>query len=183
MAEVFSNSITRAVGIMTSWSGSTIGAAGTSITVTANTGIGVSDLVVNSNFIAGTKVAQIDGTTIYTDFNSTNTASASSQIVKFLGPTTAYTSPAATKSILIGGTFANNTESSVNLTIEVYDSSVGVTSTGSAAIASKIPVPTGSSFVISDAGKTLLEASDEIRVYCDSVNGVDVNLSILQGVS
>jgi len=183
MAEVFSNSITRAVGIMTSWSGSTIGAAGTSITVTANTGIGVSDLVDNSNFIAGTKVAQIDGTTIYTDFNSTNTASASSQVVKFLGPTTAYTSPAATKSILIGGTFANNTESSVNLTIEVYDSSVGVTSTGSAAIASKIPVPTGSSFVISDAGKTLLEASDEVRVYCDTVNGVDVNLSILKGVS
>jgi hypothetical protein len=168
---------------MTSWSGSTIGAAGTSITVTANTGIGVSDLVDNSNFIAGTKVAQIDGTTIYTDFNSTNTASASSQVVKFLGPTTAYTSPAATKSILIGGTFANNTESSVNLTIEVYDSSVGVTSTGSAAIASKIPVPTGSSFVISDAGKTLLEASDELRVYCDSVDGIDVNLSILQGVS
>ena len=183
MAEVFSNSITRAVGIITSYSGSTIGASGTSITVTANTGIGVSDLVVNSNFIAGTKVAQIDGTTIYTDFNSTNTASASSQVVKFLGPTTAYTSPAATKSILIGGTFANNTESSVNLTIEVYDSSVGVTSTGSAAIASKIPVPTGSSFVISDTGKTLLEASDELRVYCDSVDGIDVNLSILQGVS
>ena len=183
MAEVFSNSITRAVGIITSYSGSTIGASGTSITVTANTGIGVSDLVVNSNFIAGTKVAQIDGTTIYTDFNSTNAASASSQTVKFLGPTTAYTSPAATKSILIGGTFANNTESSVNLTIEVYDSSVGVTSTGSAAIASKIPVPTGSSFVISDAGKTLLEASDELRVYCDSVDGIDVNLSILQGVS
>ena len=182
MAEVFTNSITRAVGIITSYSGSTIGASGTSITVTANTGIGVSDLVVNSNFIAGTKVAQIDGTTIYTDFNSTNTASASSQVVKFLGPTTAYTSPAATKSILIGGTFANNTESSVNLTIEVYDSSVGVTSTGSAAIASKIPVPTGSSFVISDAGKTLLEASDELRVYCDSVDGIDVNLSILQGV-
>jgi hypothetical protein len=171
------------VGIITSYSGSTIGASGTSITVTANTGIGVSDLVDNSNFIAGTKVAQIDGTTIYTDFNSTNTASASSQVVKFLGPTTAYTSPAATKSILIGGTFANNTESSVNLTIEVYDSSVGVTSTGSAAIASKIPVPTGSSFVISDAGKTLLEASDELRVYCDSVDGIDVNLSILQGVS
>jgi len=183
MAEVFTNSITRAVGIITSYSGSTIGASGTSITVTANTGIGVSDLVDNSNFIAGTKVAQIDGTTIYTDFNSTNTASASSQVVKFLGPTTAYTSPAATKSILIGGTFANNTESSVNLTIEVYDSSVGVTSTGSAAIASKIPVPTGSSFVISDAGKTLLEASDEVRVYCDTVNGVDVNLSILRGVS
>ena len=183
MAETFANSITRAVGIITSYSGSTIGAAGTSITVTANTGIGVSDLVENSNFLAGTKVAQISGTTIYTDRNSTNTSSATSQIVKFLGPTTAYTSASGVKSIIIGGTFANNTESQVNLTVEVYDSSVGVTSTGSAAIASKIPVPNGSSFVISDAGKTLLEASDEIRVYCDTANGVDVNLSILKGVS
>ena len=167
---------------MTSYSGSTIGAAGTSITVTANTGIAVSDLVVNSNFLAGTKVNLIDGTTIYTDRNSTNTASASSQTVKFLGPTTSYTSPAATKSILIGGTFANNTDDSVNLTVEVLDNSVGA-ATGAVAIASKIPVPNGSSFVISDAGKTLLEAGDEVRVYCDTVNGVDVNLSILQGVN
>tara|TARA_B100000029_G_scaffold205347_1_gene203284 strand:+ start:1067 stop:1615 length:549 start_codon:yes stop_codon:yes gene_type:complete len=182
MAETFANSISRAVGIMTSYSGSTIGAAGTSITVTANTGIAVSDLVVNTNFIAGTKVHSISGTTIYTDRNSTNAASASSQTVKFLGPTTAYTSPSATKSILIGGTFANNTDSPVDLTVEVLDNSVGA-ATGAVAIASKIPVPNGSSFVISDAGKTLLEAGDEIRVYCDTVNGVDVNLSILQGVN
>ena len=182
MAESFANSLTRAVGIMTSYSGSIIGAAGTSITVTANTGIAVSDLVVNSNFLAGTKVNLIDGTTIYTDRNSTNGASASNQIVQFLGPTTAYTSPSAVKSILIGGTFANNTDSPVDLTVEVLDNSVGA-ATGAVAIASKIPVPNGSSFVISDAGKTLLEAGDEIRVYCDTVNGVDVNLSILQGVN
>ena len=121
--------------------------------------------------------------TVFTDKNSTNTASASSQIVKFLGPTTAYTSPAATKSIIIGGTFANNTNNSVNLTVEVYDTTVGVTSTGSVAIASKIPVPSGSSFVISDTGKTLLEAGDELKVYCDTTDAVDVSLSILTGVN
>jgi hypothetical protein len=183
MAEAFSNSITRAVGIVTTYSGSTIGAAGTTITVTANTGIGVSDLVDNQHFIAGTRVAQIDGTTIYTDRDSTNTSSATSQTVRFLGPTTSYTSPAATKSIIIGGTFANNTQNSVNLTVEVLDSSVGVTSTGAVAIASKIPIPAGSSFVISDTGKTLLEATDELRVYCDTANAVDVSLSILTGVN
>jgi hypothetical protein len=183
MAEAFSNSITRAVGIVTTYSGSTIGAAGTTITVTANTGIGVSDLVDNQHFIAGTRVAQIDGTTIYTDRDSTNTSSATSQTVRFLGPTTSYTSPAATKSIIIGGTFANNTQNSVNLTVEVLDSSVGVTSTGAVAIASKIPIPAGSSFVISDTGKTLLEGTDELRVYCDTANAVDVSLSILTGVN
>ena len=183
MAEAFSNKVARAAGIMTSYSGSTIGAGSTAITVTANTGIGVSFLVDNANFIAGTKVHSIDGTTIYVDKSSTNTASATSQTVKFLGPTTAYTSPSATKSIIIGGTFANNTQNSVNLTVEVYDTTVGVTSTGSVAIASKIPVPSGSSFVISDTGKTLLEGGDELKVYCDSDGAIDVSLSILTGVN
>ena len=179
MAEAFSNSLTRAAGIVTSYSGSTVAAGSTAITVTANTGIGVSDLVDNQHFIAGTKVQQIDGTTIYTDRASTNTASATSQVVRFLGPTTAYTSPSATKSILIGGTFANNTSNSVNLTVESYDQSAEV----GVAIASKIPVPAGSSFVISDVGKTLLEAQDELRVYCDVADAIDVSLSILTGVN
>jgi len=188
MAEAFSNKVVRSAGIVTSYSGSTIGAGGTTITVTAITGIGVSFLVDNQNFVAGTRVHStlpVSGGvgTVFTDKNSTNTASASSQIVKFLGPTTAYTSPAATKSIIIGGTFANNTNNSVNLTVEVYDTTVGVTSTGSAAIASKIPVPSGSSFVISDTGKTLLEAGDELKVYCDTTDAVDVSLSILTGVN
>ena len=188
MAEAFSNQVARAAGIVTSYSGSTIGAGSTTITVTSITGIGVSFLVDNQNFIAGTKVHStlpVSGGvgTVFTDKNSTNTSSASSQVVKFLGPTTAYTSPSATKSIIIGGTFANNTNNSVNLTVEVYDTSVGVTSTGSVAIASKIPVPGGSSFVISDTGKTLLEAEDELKVYCDTEDAIDVSLSILTGVN
>jgi len=188
MAEAFSNQVARAAGIVTSYSGSTIGAGSTTITVTSITGIGVSFLVDNQNFIAGTKVHStlpVSGGvgTVFTDKSSTNTASASSQVVKFLGPTTAYTSPSATKSIIIGGTFANNTNNSVNLTVEIYDTSVGVTSTGSVAIASKIPVPGGSSFVISDTGKTLLEAGDELKVYCDTADAIDVSLSILTGVN
>ena len=188
MAEAFSNTVARAAGIVTSYSGSTVAAGSTAITVTAITGIGASFLVDNQHFIAGTKVVQtlpVSGGvgTVFTDRNSTNATSATSQTVRFLGPTTAYTSPAATKSILIGGTFANNTNNNVNLTVEIYDSSVGVTSTGSVAIASKIPVPSGSSFVISDTGKTLLEAGDELKIYCDTANAIDVSLSILTGVN
>ena len=187
MAEAFSNKVARAAGIVTSYSGSTVAAGSTAITVTALTGIGVSFLVDNQHFIAGTKVVSTSAVsggvgTVFTDRNSTNTSSASSQTVRFLGPTTAYTST-STKSVIIGGTFANNTSNSVNLTVEVYDSSVGVTSTGSVAIASKIPVPAGSSFVISDTGKTLLESSDELKVYCDSEGAIDVSLSILTGVN
>ena len=63
--------------------------------------------------------------------------------------------------------------------MNVSDNSSGIT----AAIASKIPVPSGSSFVISDTGKTLLEANDKVEVYCDTDNAIDINLSILTGVN
>lgn len=179
MAESFSNSLTRAAGIVTTSSSGSIGITTNLITGISTAGVTIGDLIDNGNYIAGTKVSTIGSGQVVADRNSTNTAATSSQIVRFLGVTTAYTSPSATKSILVGGTFANNTNSQVSLTVEVYDNSAGI----SAAIASKVPVPAGSSFVISDAGKTVLEGDDVIRIYCDSNNALDINLSILTGVA
>ena len=159
MAESFVNSITRTVGVITSYAGSSISAGSTSMTVTANTGIGVSDLVVNEHFIGGTKVTQIDGTTIYADTTSTNTSAASNQVIKFLGVQTCYTSDAGTKSILVGGTLTNNEGSQVKVTVETRDTSAGV----NANLVYDAPIPAGSSMIISDAGKTILEATDDIR--------------------
>ena len=178
MAESFSNSLTRAAGLVVTKTGATVAAASTEITVSANTGIYVGQLIDNQHYIAGTKVHSINGTTINADRVSTNTASAGSQVVDFLGVTTAFTA-SSEKSILIGGTFANNTNNQVKLTVELFDSDPGI----SVAIASKIPVPAGSSFVISDVGKTILEANDEIRIYCDTASAIDASLSILTGVS
>ena len=177
MAEAFSNKVARAAGIVTTMTGGAIGITTNLITGISTTSVAVNDLVDNSNYILGTKVSSIGVSSVTCDRNSTNTAAATAQSVKFLGPTTCYASSG--KSILVGGTFANNTNSSVNLTVQLYDNSV----TTEVGIAAKIPVPNGSSFVISDAGKTVMEASDEIRIYCDSENAIDATLSILTGVS
>ena len=182
MAEAFSNKLTRAAGIVTTSSSGSIGVTTTIITGISTVGVAVSDLVDNANFIAGTKVTGYGAAAsqVVVDQTSTNTATVtSSAIVNFLGMTTAYTSAAATKSILIGGTFANNTNGQVGLTVEVTDTSASVT----VAVASKIPVPAGSSFVISDTGKTLLESGDSIKIYCDTANAIDANISILTGVN
>ena len=178
MAEAFSNKVARAAGIVTSMTGGAIGVTTNLITGISTVGIAVSDLVDNGNYILGTKVTNIGVSSVTCDRDSTNTAAATAQNVKFLGPTTAYTST-STKSILVGGTFCNNTGSSVNLTVQVWDNSVST----EVALAGKIPVPNGSSFVITDAGKTVLESSDEVRIYCDSNNAIDATLSILTGVS
>ena len=65
------------------------------------------------------------------------------------------------------------------VTVNVWDNSAS-TEVG---LAVKIPVPNGSSFVITDTGKTMLETMDEIRVYVDSDNAIDVTASILKGVT
>ena len=178
MAEAFSNKLARATGIVSTSTGGAVGILTNLITGISTVHVAVNDLVDTGHFILGTKVNNIGVSSVTCDRDSTNTAAATNQSVKFLGVTTAYTST-STKSILVGGTFANNTSSSVNLTVSVWDNSAST----EVAIAGKIPVPNGSSFVITDAGKTVLESSDEIRIYCDSENAIDATLSILTGVS
>ena len=178
MAEAFSNSIKGAVGIITTNSSAgSIGAAATVITGISTVGVAVSDMVVNQHFRGGTKVYSIGAGLVTCTKASTNTTAATSQDVDFLGPTTAYTS--STKSILIGGTFANLAPDQVKIYVELHDSS-GEANTN---ICNDIPVPTGSSFVISDAGKTVMEANDQIVVYSNTATAVDVTLSVLTGVS
>ena len=187
MAESFTNKIVRAAGIVsTTDAGAAIGAGASAITSINTADLNVGDLVVYEDFGAGAKIHSItNATSLLVDRSSTNTAAATGQIVKFLGVTTAYTSPAATKSILIGGTFANLTHNDINIYVEVVDQSLatGPIGVSSAQLASDIPIPNGSSFVISEAGKTILEAFDQVTVYCDTADAVDVNLAILSGVS
>ena len=178
MAEAFSNKLSRAVGVVTSSTGGSIGITTNLITGISTGGVTVADLVDTGNYLAGTKVSSIGAGQVIVDRDSTNTAAASSQNVKFLTPHTLYTSTGV-KTILIGGTVANNTNGQVGLTVEVTDTSASIT----VAVASKIPVPAGSSFVISDTGKTLLEGDDKVKIYVDANNAIDVSLSILTGVN
>ena len=178
MAESFVNALAKSAGIVTTSSNCSVGAGATIISGISSVNLEVGYLVNNQHFRGGTKVVSVDSTSqITVDKASTNTSDVNQQPVSFLGATAAYTSPAGTKSILIGGTFSNLTNNNINITVEVV---TGVTST---TIANDIPVPTGSSFVISDAGKTVMAGDDVINVYCDTENSVDVTLGILQGVN
>ena len=187
MAEAFTNKIVRAVGIVSTFSTASIGVGASAITSIETTHLNVGDLVVNQHFRSGAKIYSItNATSLLVDRTSTNTAAATNQIVKVLGVTTAFTSSSTDKSILIGGTFANLTENDVNIYVEIVDQSLavaGAAGISSVQLVSDIPIPNGSSFVISEAGKTVLEQNDQVTVYCDTANAVDVTLAILSGVS
>ena len=178
MAEAFSNKVARAAGIVSTSTGGAVGILTNLITGISTVDVAINDVIDNQHFILGTKVTAVGVASVTCDRDSTNTAAATAQGVNFLGVTTAYTST-GTKSILVGGTFANNTTQSVNLSVTVWDNSAST----EVSIAGNIPVPNGSSFVITDAGKTVLESSDEVRLYCDTKNAIDATLSILTGVS
>ena len=178
MAEQFSNAVKRRCGIVSTSTGGSIGIQTNLITGISTVHVAVNDLVSNEHFLAGSKVTAIGVNSTTVDSDSTNTGAASNQTVKYLGVTTAYKSD-GTKSVLIGGSFANNTTSQVQLTVNIWDNSAS-TEVG---LAANIPVPQGSSFVISDTGKTVLESSDEVRIYCDTANAIDATLSVLTGVS
>ena len=185
MAEAFSNKLARAVGVVSTSSAGTIGPLSNLITGVSTTGLTAGDLVDNVHYIAGTKILNFGtaASQVVCDRDSTNTAAANSQNVKFLTKSDVYQSGGAIKSIIIGGTFANLTESSIQVSVEVYDNSAAGTANSTSLLASDIPIPAGSSFVISEAGKTVIEQDDQVRVYCDTANAVDVNLAILSGVS
>ena len=176
MAEVFTNALKKAVGVVTTSSSGSIGITSTIITGISTVGVSVGYLVDNGNFIGGSKVSVIGAGQVTVDSTSTNTTATSTQSVSFVGLTTAYASTGL-KSILIGGTLANNTTNQVSATVQVSSGSTSYN------LLYKVPVPAGSSVVISDAGKTLLNASDEIRVGSSVANSLDVTLAILQGVS
>ena len=91
MAEAFSNKVARAVGVVTTSTGASIGISTNLITGISTSGVSVNDLVDTGNYIAGTKVSSIGSGQVVVDRDSTNTASATSQIVKFLQPQDLYT--------------------------------------------------------------------------------------------
>ena len=92
MAEAFTNKLVRAAGIVsTTDSTAAIGANATAITNIQTANLHVGDLVVNQNFRAGAKIREItNSSAVVVDRASTNTSATTSQIVKFLGVTTAF---------------------------------------------------------------------------------------------
>lgn len=175
MAESFTNQLTSAAGIVTTSNNGSIGVSTTLITGISTNGVSVGDMVKSTFFRGAAKVSVIGAGQVNLDKTSTNTTSKTGQTVSFMGKSTAFT--ATEKSILVGGTFANLTENTIHVNVEV-----GIGNTF-ALIAHDIPIPQGSSFVISDAGKTILRANEVINLYCDTASAVDSSLSILSGVT
>ena len=87
---------------------------------------------------------------------------------------TVYTVPGSTTSIIIGLTVANLTSNSVTVDVKINRASLNDISIGV-----NLPIPSGGS-LDALAGKVVLETTDVITVTCDTLNGIDTALSVME---
>ena len=84
---------------------------------------------------------------------------------------------ATTKSLMIAGTIANTTTTSMNVSVKKYDNSA----TAGKFIFKNAPLPAGSSL---ELPKVVLQTSDKIQAQTDDASGnCDVHLQLLTDVS
>ena len=84
-------------------------------------------------------------------------------------PATVYTVPALTTTVVIGFMISNLLGSLVEVTVEAASTNIGT----------NLPIPAGASMSALE-GKLVLEAADVLTVECDTLNGVEVILSLME---
>jgi hypothetical protein len=183
MAESFANKSVRRVGVTTSVTTASIGIATDRITNISTFNVAVGALVDTNYFIGGTRVTAVNvasnfgiGGSITVDSTSTNVSTALTQTVGFHSMT-AIDTPTE-KTILVAGTLANNTANQVtaSVVLEQHDNE-------SINVVHDVPIPSGSSLVLSDAGKLVVGIGSTLSIAVDANQGVDVSFSLLRGVT
>lgn len=183
MAESFANKSQRRVGVTTTVRTASIGVATDRITNISTFNVAVGAVVDATQFIGGTRVLTINtasnfGTSgeITVDSTSTNISAATTQTVGFHS-VTAIDTPTE-KTILVAGTLANNTTSQrkASVILSQHDNE-------HINIVHEVPIPAGSSLVLSDAGKLVVGIGSTLSVAVDGDAAVDVAFSFLRGVT
>ena len=183
MAESFANKSQRRVGVTTTVRTASIGVATDRITNISTFNVNPGALVDANQFIGGTRVLQVvsasnfgTGGEVRVDSTSSNVSAATTQTVGFNSVTAI--DPPSDKSILIGGTLANNTSSQLKASIILSQQNNEHIN-----VIHDVPIPAGSSLVLSDAGKLVVGVGSTLSLAVNANQGVDVSISLLRGVS
>lgn len=89
---------------------------------------------------------------------------------------TIYTCPASTETTIIGLTIANIVSSQILVTVTLENNDGDNVN-----LIKDAPIPVGGAFVpVGGDQKVVLEASDIIKVTCDTANAADTTMSILE---
>lgn len=89
---------------------------------------------------------------------------------------TVYTVPSATTTIVIGFTISNNTTNNILVGVKLTDNDASQTVN----FMKNISIPSGASLEIMSGNKLIMNAADVLKMTCDTANGFDAVLSIVE---
>ena len=113
--------------------------------------------------------------------NTFKTVTKSSVSTDSANPTTIYTVPSATTSIVLGMMLANKHSASINVTAKLSSTTTngGASQNAEVNVLSSVPVENGSALEIMSGQKYVLQTGDVIKVFAGNAN-IDVILSFME---
>jgi hypothetical protein len=94
---------------------------------------------------------------------------------------TIYTGKASTETTVIGMSIANITGSQVTVDVKIESDTSDTETNSNVFLIKDAPVPSGGTLVpIGGDQKVVLQATDVLKVQCDTANAVDTIVSILE---
>ena len=93
---------------------------------------------------------------------------------------TVYTVPSNTTAVVLGCIIGNTTANSVNATVTVSSDTSDTETNETVTLLKDAPIPAGSSIEVLGGAKIVLQATDVLKVDCDTADKVDAILSIME---
>lgn len=94
---------------------------------------------------------------------------------------TVYTGKASTETTIIGLSIANITTSQVTVDVKIESDTSDTETNANVFLIKDAPVPVGGTLVpIGGDQKVVIQATDVVKVQCDTANAVDIIMSILE---
>ena len=95
-------------------------------------------------------------------------------------PLTLYTGKASTTTIVLGLTLANVHTAAVTASVKIGSNTSDTETNETVTLLKDAPIPAGSSIEVLGGAKIVLQATDVLKVDCDTADKVDAVLSIME---
>ena len=93
---------------------------------------------------------------------------------------TVYTVPSSTTAIVLGMMIGNTTSSAITSTVTLSSDTSDTETNETVTLLKDAPIPAGSSIEVLGGAKIVLQATDVLKVDCDTADKIDAVLSIME---
>ena len=93
---------------------------------------------------------------------------------------TKYTVPSSTTAVVLSISFANTSNASKTVDVQIISDTNDVTQNANAYLGKSLPVPAGGTLEIMQGNKLVLQTTDVIKAKASAANSVDILISVME---